>query len=142
MEFKKPDSTFWKARVLRELQMKALRSRGPGGQHVNRTESAVQVVWDLENSTAFEQDQKCQIRLKMASYLTLKGEIQLRVESERSLLRNKEIAIEKLLELIERSFEVPKKRFKTRPTRSSIERRIKGKGHRSQIKKMRRKQAE
>lgn len=142
MEFKKPDPTFWKPLVVRELQMRASRSRGPGGQHVNRTESAVQVVWDLENSNIFEPNQKHRIRVKLASYLTLSGEIQLRVESERSLLRNKEIAIEKLLALIEKSFEVPKKRFKTRPTRSSVERRIEGKGHRSQIKKMRRKQIE
>lgn len=122
--------------------MKTSRSRGPGGQHVNRTESAVQVVWDLEKSCAFENSQKQQIRLKMASYLTLNGEIQLRVETERSLLRNKEIAIEKLLLLIDKSFDIPKKRFKTRPTRSSVQRRIEGKGHRSQIKKMRRKQSE
>jgi ribosome-associated protein len=142
MEFRKPDPSFWKPIVLRELQMKTSRSRGPGGQHVNRTESAVQVVWDLEKSCAFENSQKQQIRLKMASYLTLNGEIQLRVETERSLLRNKEIAIEKLLLLIDKSFDIPKKRFKTRPTRSSVQRRIEGKGHRSQIKKMRRKQSE
>ncbi len=117
-----------------------MRSRGPGGQHVNRTESAVLIQWDLESSSAFDSEQKQVLRSKVKSYLTLDGVVLMRVESERSLLLNKEIGTQKLLSLIEKSFEIPKKRIKTRPTRGSIERRIEGKSRRSETKKMRRKE--
>ncbi len=138
--FRKPNPEFWKPLVIRELRLKPMRSRGPGGQHVNRTESAVLIQWDLESSSAFDSEQKQVLRSKVKSYLTLDGVVLMRVESERSLLLNKEIGTQKLLSLIEKSFEIPKKRIKTRPTRGSIERRIEGKSRRSETKKMRRKE--
>lgn len=138
--FRKPNPEFWRPIVIRELSLKPMRSRGPGGQHVNRTESAVLIQWDLENSSAFDSEQKQVLRSKVKPYLTLDGVVFMRVESERSLLLNKENGIQKLLSLIEKSFEIPKKRIKTRPTRGSIERRIEGKSRRSETKKMRRKE--
>lgn len=137
LDYQIPNPQIWKPLVVRELEFKTMRSRGPGGQHVNRTESAIQVIWPLERSEIFNPEQKAILRLRLNSMLNVSGELYLRIESERSLLMNKEEGIKKILNLIEKSFFKPKKRHKTKPSRSSVHKRIKTKTIRSEVKKMR-----
>ena len=133
LDYSIPNPSLWKPLVVRELVFKPMRSRGPGGQHVNRTESAVQIVWPLEASLVFDEAQKSVLRQKLASMMNIEGEIYFRVESERSLLFNKEAGIKKVLMLIEKAFFRPKKRFKTKPSRSSVEKRINAKSIRGDV---------
>jgi ribosome-associated protein len=119
-----------------EIEFTAVRSVGPGGQHVNKTSSAVQLRLNIETSSLppFLKDKL----LKMNDHrITEGGDILIKVQEERSQLRNRETAINRLKELIEKALYTPKKRKKTRPTKSSIEKRLKTKKVRSEIKKLR-----
>lgn len=104
-----------------------MRSSGPGGQHVNKTASKVEVSFDLKNSQALSEGEKDRLRNKLSSKLSSEEIIALQCGETRSQHRNKAIVIERLLELLQRSLKVAKKRKKTKPTRGAIERRLKSK---------------
>jgi len=119
-----------------EIEFTAVRSVGPGGQHVNKTSSAIQLRLNIESSSlpGFLKDK---LRKMNDHRITEGGDILIKVQEERSQLRNREIATERLKELIEKALYTPKKRKKTRPTKASIEKRLKTKKVRSEIKKLR-----
>ncbi len=120
-----------------ELDFEATRSRGPGGQHVNRTNSAVVLRWSPGNSTAFSE---YELRLLLQRLpLTDSGEVLIRSEQFRSQDQNKSACLQKLAAMLERALHVAKKRIKTRPTRSSQRKRIDQKSRTGEIKKGRRK---
>jgi ribosome-associated protein len=123
----------------REVIFRAVRSRGPGGQNVNKVSSAAQINWDLEHSLLFTPEQKERLRLKLAPLMTNEGYIQFRADEFRDLERNKQRCLEKLAELVRSALFVPKKRKATKPTRSSQKKRIEQKSRRGEIKKLRRK---
>lgn len=123
----------------REVIFKAVRSRGPGGQNVNKVSSAAQINWDLEHSLLFTPEQKGRLRLKLAPLMTNEGYIQFRSDEFRDLERNKQRCLEKLSELVRAALFVPKKRKATKPTRSSQKKRVEQKSHRGEIKKLRQK---
>lgn len=137
LDYNIPDPATWKPLLVRELEFKPIRSRGPGGQHVNRTQSAVQVLWCLSTTQIFDEAQKAILNQRLSSVLNSEGDMYLRVETERSLLFNKETAIKKVLTLVEKAFLKTKKRFKTRPTRSSVRKRVEAKSIRAETKKLR-----
>lgn len=121
-----------------ELRISVSRASGPGGQHVNKTSSRVSLRWNVLTTTALTDDARAMILQRLKSRLTNEGELIIHVESERSQLRNRYIARERLGELIRKALRPVKKRLATKPTLGSKTRRIAGKKKRGLIKKLRR----
>jgi ribosome-associated protein len=113
--------------ILTELQFKAIRSSGPGGQHANKVSSKVELSFHVESSAGLTERQKKRVLLKLENKLSKEGLLILQCDESRSQHKNKESVIKRFLKLLEKSLVVPKARKKSRPTRSSIEKRLKGK---------------
>jgi len=124
--------------LIREVTYRTSRSSGPGGQHVNKTESRVELLWDPGESLCLDEKQKIRIRLRLGSRLTDQGVLILVSERYRSQHRNREEVTERFLQLVQLSIIPAKKRQPTRPTRASREKRIRQKKIRGEIKKSRR----
>ncbi|RYZ81598.1 MAG: aminoacyl-tRNA hydrolase, partial [Proteobacteria bacterium] len=108
-----------KAGLLQEIEFSFTRSRGAGGQHVNRTESAVILRWNLPDTKAYGGLEKERLLKNLASQLTNEGDLLIRAETERDQIRNREEALRKFQEILTKALFVPKKRIKTKPTKSS-----------------------
>jgi ribosome-associated protein len=113
--------------LISELTFKAVRSSGPGGQHVNKTASKVEVSFNLETSAAISEIEKERIRNKIPTKISSEGIIMLQSGETRSQHRNKAIVIERLIELLQQNLKVAKPRKKTKPSKSVIEKRLKSK---------------
>lgn len=110
--------------IIQELQFKAVRSSGAGGQHVNKVASKIELFFDVTNSSAISDDEKTLILKNLKSKLTKDNVLILSCDESRSQHKNKELVIEKFLTLIVNSLKIPKKRKATKPTKSSIDKRI------------------
>ncbi|MEQ1876162.1 MAG: alternative ribosome rescue aminoacyl-tRNA hydrolase ArfB [Bdellovibrionia bacterium] len=115
----------------------AVRSRGPGGQNVNKVSSAALLFWKFETSPSISAEQKHLIRAKLPNWVNKEGEIFVRSDEYRDLERNKARCLEKLEELLTRAFHRPKPRRATKPTRASKQRRLDTKKRRGDTKKQR-----
>lgn len=113
--------------LISELTFKSVRSSGPGGQHVNKTASKVEVSFNLETSEALSEIEKERIRNKIPTKISSEGIIMLQSGETRSQHRNKAIVIERLIELLQQNLKVAKPRKKTKPSKSVIEKRLKSK---------------
>jgi ribosome-associated protein len=120
-----------------ELSWRFSRSSGPGGQHVNTTETRVEVLWSPADSAVLTDDQKSRVAARLRGRL-VDGRISVIASTHRSQLRNREDAWQRLEELVTEALKPVKGRRKTRPTRGSVERRLDAKKRRSQIKRDRR----
>jgi ribosome-associated protein len=107
-----------------ELDVRVSRSSGAGGQHVNKTSSRVEIFWNIANSRALSDEQRERLQQKLSSRLTGDGSVRVVASDMRSQTRNREIAEERLAELIARSLIVPLKRKPTKPTKASKEARL------------------
>jgi ribosome-associated protein len=125
--------------ILSELQFKAVRSSGAGGQNVNKVSSKVILTFDLSLSQAFEEAEKELLFTKLSNKLSNENLLILNCDEDRSQLRNKEIVTKRFFDLINKSLIVPKKRKATKIPQSVIEKRIKAKRNLSEIKQNRRK---
>lgn len=125
------------SRVISEIRFEVTRSSGPGGQNVNRTNSAVIARWLPSETYGFSDEEKQRICEKSRHAQTKEGEILIRSQESRDQEMNRKRCLEKIDALIADCLFVPKKRKKTKPTRGSVERRIKQKKQRSDIKKTR-----
>tara|TARA_R110002050_G_scaffold300786_1_gene472692 strand:- start:31641 stop:32045 length:405 start_codon:yes stop_codon:yes gene_type:complete len=123
--------------INKEFIFKTSRSSGPGGQHVNKTSSKVEVIFDLGSTTLFSEEEKERLLQKLTTYLDSKGAIHVVCQSSRSQLKNKKTAIQNLIQLIENALIIPKKRKPSKPSKGVIERRLKQKKIRSDTKKNR-----
>ena len=121
----------------KELTYKTSRSSGAGGQNVNKVETAVTVTWKVSDSEFFNERQKDLILEKLKNRINLEGFLFLSVSESRTQLQNKKIAIEKILDLVDKALFIPKFRAKTKPTKSSIEKRIQQKKQNSDKKENR-----
>ena len=104
--------------LLSELQFKAVRSSGAGGQHVNKVSSKVVLSFDLTNTQVFSEDQKTLLFKNLATRLTSNGLLILQSDESRSQHKNKTLVIKRFLELIKQSLIVPKKRKPTKTPKS------------------------
>jgi ribosome-associated protein len=125
--------------ILTELQFKAVRSSGAGGQNVNKVSSKVMLSFDVNQSLALTDEEKTLLKHKLASKLTNEQVLILACDEDRSQLKNKTIVTKRFLELLKLSLVVPKKRKPTKIPRAVIEKRIKAKRNLSEIKQNRRK---
>src|SRR3954471_12207905 len=107
-----------------DLQMAAIRSAGPGGQNVNKVASAVQLRFALAGNSTLPDDVKNRLRGFAGQRLTDADEILITSREHRSQEQNRREAEDRLRELVLKALVVPKKRFKTKPTRASKERRL------------------
>lgn len=120
-----------------ELHEEFMRSSGPGGQHVNKTSTAVRLRFDAAHSPSLPEDIR-ERALKLAgNRATDAGEILIDAQQYRSQERNRHDARRRLTELLERAARPPKKRRKTRPSKAAHERRLQEKRRRSEKKQMR-----
>jgi len=120
-----------------ELIYKATRASGPGGQHVNKTSSAIELRFDVRGSPSLPEDVKARLERLAGSRLTQDGVLVLFAEAHRSQFMNRQDAQDRLVELIRKATEKPKPRKKTKPTYASKLRRLEGKAKRSGVKAMR-----
>jgi ribosome-associated protein len=121
-----------------ELEYRATRSGGPGGQHVNTSSTRIELLWDLPGSQAISEDQRRRLRAKMVSRLDSDGRVRVVASTHRSQRQNRHEAEERLAALIKYALRVPKKRRPTKPTRAAREKRLAEKKRRSVIKRDRR----
>ncbi|TYC58729.1 aminoacyl-tRNA hydrolase [Rhodobacterales bacterium] len=120
-----------------DLSEDFVRASGPGGQNVNKVSTAVQLRFNLSGNDTLPGDVKARAARIAGSRLTQSGEIVLQADRFRTRERNREDALERLLDLLRRASEKPKPRKATRPTLASKKRRLEAKKQRGQIKKMR-----
>ena len=123
--------------IKKELTFKTSRSSGPGGQHVNKTSSRVEVIFDLTTTTLFREEEKLLMTQKLDSQIDSKGCIHVVSQANRSQLRNKTDAIARITAILLNALIKPKKRKPTKPSKGMIERRLKQKKMRSDTKKSR-----
>lgn len=113
--------------IFSEIQFKAIRSGGPGGQHANKVSSKIELAFWVEQSNGLTELQKKRIKLKLESKLSKDGLLILQCDETRSQHKNKEIILKRFFNLLEKSLYVAKKRKASKPTRSSIEKRLSSK---------------
>lgn len=123
---------------LAELDYRATRSGGPGGQHVNTSSTRIEVWWDLRASPTLSEEQRARLLQRLSSRLDGEGRLRVVASDSRSQLRNREAATERLRELVAAALAVPKPRKRTRPTRAAKAARLDAKRRRSALKRDRR----
>jgi len=121
-----------------ELGFRFSRSSGPGGQHVQKTSTRVELLFDVANSPSLTDYQRARIQERLASHIDSAGVLHLVAQSERRQLRNREEVLARFLALVRGALKRRKIRRPTHPTAASIERRLHAKRQRSGVKQMRR----
>lgn len=118
-----------------ELDARATKSSGPGGQHVNTSSTRVELVWRLADSQVVTAPERARIREKLAGRLDSDGNVRVVASDTRSQRQNRGLAEERLAILVRRALAIPKARKRTKPTRGSVERRLTEKHLRSERKR-------
>ncbi len=122
-----------------ELIFSSSRSSGPGGQHVNKVNTKVELRFNINNSSVLTDEQKLLINNKLKNKITIEGDLIIVSQRTRSQLKNKMEAIDKLIEMLSKALKPRKKRIPTKPTRTSKLKRLETKKRTSEIKQSRRK---
>lgn len=119
---------------LAELSFRFSRSSGPGGQHVQKSSTRVELLFDVANSPSLNDTQRARVSDRLKGYIDTAGLLHLVAQSERSQLRNREEATARFQALMRQALKRRKRRKRTQPSAASRERRLRSKKHRSQIK--------
>ena len=117
---------------LSEIELRFSRSSGPGGQHAQKSETRVEAVFDVDASAALTDAQKRRVVNRAGPVLRAVA------QDERSQLRNRELAVERLTAELREALRVPRRRVATKPSRAARERRLEEKRRRSELKRLRR----
>ena len=125
--------------ILGEVQFQTALSGGPGGQHVNNTETKVILIWDVSESSSINSQEKQRILNQLGNRINSDGILKLSVTKSRSQHQNKKIAKDSFIKLIQKALQKPKKRIRTKPSRSSKLKRLQKKKQHSDKKQLRKK---
>tara|TARA_B100002052_G_C15612028_1_gene475761 strand:- start:247 stop:681 length:435 start_codon:yes stop_codon:yes gene_type:complete len=117
-----------------ELSEQFIRASGPGGQNVNKTSSAVELRFEAERSPSLSEPVKKRLKKIAGTKWTKEGAIVLKCDETRHQVRNREIVLKRLKEMIKKSLVTPRKRLATRPTLASNRRRLTAKKNRADLK--------
>jgi ribosome-associated protein len=121
-----------------ELIVRATRSGGPGGQHVNTSSTRIEVVWNVDRTTALDDLTRARVRQRLGGRVDTEGNVRVVASDSRSQRRNREEAEARLAALLRRALAVPKPRRATRPTGASVAARLDDKRRRARLKAERR----
>lgn len=124
-------------RLTTQVQFTAIRAQGPGGQHVNKAATAVQLRFDIRAS-CLPEAVKARLLALGDQRVSQDGVIVIKAQTARSQQRNREVALARLTEMVHEASHVPRARRATRPTRGSVERRLSDKARRAEVKAGRR----
>src|ERR1044071_3972653 len=104
-----------------ELDYRASRSGGPGGQHVNTSSTRVELTWNVAQSPSIDDQQRARIQEKLANRIGEDGGLRMTASDTRSQLQNREVVTERFARLVAKALAVPKPRKRTRPSKASKE---------------------
>lgn len=127
--------------IFSEISFKAVRSGGAGGQHVNKVSTKIELTFDIENSNGLSSLEKQRLYRAIPNKISKENIFSLQCDESRSQHKNKETAIKRFYKTLEEGLKVQKARRKTKPTRSSVQKRLDSKKSHSQ-KKLHRKRPE
>ncbi len=123
---------------LDEIEFRASRAPGPGGQNVNRRATRVEARWNVLTSAALSEEERNHVLERLASRISKDGVLRVVAYRERTQERNRQLALERLRSLVRDALQVPRRRVKTRPPRSAREARLTAKRRRKSKKEFRR----
>jgi ribosome-associated protein len=121
-----------------ELDYRATRSGGPGGQHVNTSSTRIELWWDIAGSPSLTEEQRARLLQRLATRLDGEGRLRIVASESRSQLRNREAAAARLREVVASALAVAKPRKRTRPSRAAKAARLEAKRRRAATKRERR----
>lgn len=125
--------------ILKEINIKAIRSSGAGGQHVNKVSSKVEISFNLKKSECFSEEEKEMLYKNLSSKLTKKNILLFQVSESRSQHKNKSIAQKRIVKILEKGLQIPKNRKATKPNKASIKKRLEKKKKQAYKKALRQK---
>jgi ribosome-associated protein len=107
-----------------ELRFRSARAGGPGGQHVNKTSTKIEVLWDVANTTSLSDAQRLRVMERLANRIDADGVLHVVAAERRSQLQNREMAVARINQITQEALRVPKPRRKTRPPKRAVEERL------------------
>lgn len=128
--------------IIKNIRVSFSRSSGPGGQNVNKLNTKVTVRLNIADLDVLSDEQKNQVQIKLKNRINEDGELVLHVQDERSQVKNRELAVMRMAQLILRSLKKKKQRIPTTPSAQAIEKRLSEKKKRGELKKQRNKKPE
>ena len=120
-----------------ELTFHAVRSSGPGGQHVNKASTKIGITWDVKDTASLSDEERRRVLDRLATRIDSGGVLRVTAGERRSQLQNRAAALERMTQLVRDALRVQKPRKKTKPSRTAMEGRIAAKKRRSDLKKKR-----